>query len=66
MKKIMSDFDQIKYTNEFNKKKYDRITLIVPKGQKEVLKEYAKIKGVSLNEFITSLIRKELNDKTAF
>ena len=43
-----------------------RKNMIVPKGQKEVLKEYAKIKGVSLNEFITSLIRKELNDKTAF
>ena len=57
----MSEFNQVKYINEFIKEKYDRINLTVPKGQKEMLKEYARAKGMSVNEFINSLIAKELN-----
>ena len=57
----MSEFNQTKYINEFMKEKYDRIGLMVPKGQKEIIKAYAKSKNMSLNEFINSLIRAELN-----
>ena len=31
------EFNQIKYQNEFKKKKYDRFELVMPKGQKEVI-----------------------------
>lgn len=57
----MSDFNQTKYINDFMREKYDRIGLMVPKGQKEVIKEHAKSKGMSVNEFINSLIRAELD-----
>ncbi len=57
----MSEFNQTKYINEFMKEKYDRIGLMVPKGQKEIIKAYAKSKNMSVNEFINSLIRAELN-----
>ena len=57
----MSEFNQTKYINEFMKEKYDRIGLMVPKGQKEIIKAYAKSKNMSVNEYINSLIRAELN-----
>lgn len=49
-------FDQIKYQNEYNKQKYDRITIMVPKGVKEELKAKAKAEGMSMNEYICSKV----------
>ena len=31
------EFDPVKYKNDFNKETYDRISLLVPKGRKEVI-----------------------------
>lgn len=45
-------FDQIKYKNDYNKQKYDRINLMVPKGKKDELKKIAKEAGMSVNEYI--------------
>lgn len=42
------------YVNEYKKEKYDRITLLVPKGEKERYKEMAKNSGMSLSEFFVS------------
>ncbi len=56
----MSDFDQIKYQNNYIKEKYDRIGLTLPKGEKERIKEAASKKNMSINEFIYSIIKKEL------
>lgn len=53
-------FDQIKYQNEYNKNKYDKILLCIPKGQKDIIKEKAKLEGKSVNEFIYSAVKKEL------
>ena len=39
------EFNQIKYQNEFKKKNYDRFELVMPKGQKEVIKQRAKAAG---------------------
>ena len=52
----MSDFDQIKYQNEYNKQKYDRITIMTPKGKKDKIKAAAKAAGISVNEFINQAI----------
>ena len=52
----MSDFDQIKYQNEYNKQKYDRITIMTPKGKKDEIKAAAKAAGISVNEFINQAI----------
>ena len=52
----MSDFVQIKYQNEYNKQKYDRITIMTPKGKKDEIKAAAKAAGISVNEFINQAI----------
>ena len=39
-------FDQIKYQNEYNKQNYDRVTFMIPKGKKDLIKESAKANGV--------------------
>lgn len=53
-------FDPVKYRNSFNKEKYDRVNIMLPKGQKEVVKAYAGERGLSLNAFIIGLINKEM------
>lgn len=45
--------------NAWNAKNYDRITVIVPKGQREQIKKAAEQRGFkSTNEFITFLLKK--------
>lgn len=50
------------YKNKYNAKHYDRINLIVPKGEKDRLKQLATAQGISLNEYICRLILKQEND----
>ena len=42
--------------NKYNNKTYDRIQLVVPKGQKDEIKSHAQAKGESLNKFINRAI----------
>ncbi len=56
----MSEFNQIKYQNEYNKQKYDRTTIMTPKGKKEQIKAAAKAAGMSMSEFIVSAIEEKL------
>lgn len=48
--------EAIKYNNEFNKKSYDRINFTVPKGQREVIQEVARLKNESTNAYIYNAI----------
>ena len=59
----MSEFNQIKYQNEYNKQKYDRTTIMTPKGKKEQIKAAAKASGMSMNEFIVSAIDEKLENQ---
>lgn len=52
----MSEFNQIKYQNDYIAENYDRVNLTLPKGEKERIKELAKEKGLSLNEYIRSAV----------
>lgn len=55
-------FDATKYKNDFQKEKYDRIIVNVPKGEKEIIDRKAKEKGYkSLNAFIVETIKEKLN-----
>lgn len=57
----MSDFDQAKYIQEYQKEKYDRCIFNVPKGQKKAIQEHFRKKGyASLNMYINDLIRKDM------
>lgn len=47
-------------TARYNKKTYDRIDLVVKKGQREVLKNLAARQGKSLNRFILDAVEAEI------
>lgn len=47
-------------TARYNKKAYDRISLVVPKGQRNRIAEYAAMQGKSMNRFILDAITKEM------
>lgn len=51
-------------TARYNKKTYDRIELVVKKGQRQVLKDYAASQGKSLNRFILDVIEAEMKKST--
>lgn len=51
------EFNQIEYINAYNREKYDRITILVPKGRKEEIKATAKKEGLSVNEYIINAIK---------
>ncbi len=57
----MSEFDSVKYKNDFNKQNYDRIAIMVPKGKKEEIKAAAKARGKSMNEFIVAALEVYMN-----
>ena len=46
--------------NRYNEKAYDRIFIVVPKGQKDVIRERAEERGQSINTFIIKAIEKEM------
>ncbi len=57
----MERFNATKYKNDFQKERYDRIILNVPKGKKPEIEDYRKKKGFkSLNEYINELIRRDM------
>ena len=49
-----------KYVNEYQKAKYDRITILRSAGEKVKLEEIAKEKGCSLTQFINQCIDEKL------
>lgn len=54
-------FNATKYKNNYQKEKYDRIIVNVPKGQKNVIDEQAKKRGYkSLNSFVVDAINEKL------
>ena len=47
-------------TARYNKKAYDRIDVVVPKGQREIIKAFAASQGKSLNRFICDAIERQM------
>lgn len=48
-------------TARYNKKAYDRINIIVKKGQRQVIKDFAASQGKSLNRFTCDAIEHQMN-----
>ncbi len=48
-------------TARYNKKAYDRINVIVKKGQRQIIKDFAASQGKSLNRFICDAIDFQMN-----
>lgn len=44
----------------YQDKAYDRFAVLVPKGEKERLKAFAKEKGKSLNAFVVEAIKEKI------
>ena len=51
-------------TARYNKKAYDRIDVVVKKGQRQVIKEFAARQGKSLNRFICDAIEYQMNKES--
>lgn len=51
---------ELSYIAQYQKEKYDRITVMAPKGRKEELKAAAEFKGMKLSEFVLDCVNKEL------
>lgn len=49
-----------KYVNEYQKEKYDRITVMADKGKKAEYRAAAKSKGMSLSAFIMSCVDEKI------
>lgn len=49
------------HVNKYISKAYDRINLTVPKGQKDIIKEFADSNGESVNGYINRLIAADMN-----
>ena len=50
----------IRASNKYNKNNYERIEIVVKKGEKAKIKTYAESKGQSTNAYITGLIYKDM------
>jgi predicted HicB family RNase H-like nuclease len=50
----MANYQKTK--DEYLKNKVDTFVVRVPKGQKQIIQDFAKLNGMSLNSFVVSLI----------
>jgi predicted HicB family RNase H-like nuclease len=51
---------QQKATNKYIAKAYDRLNIVVPKGKREEIKDYAQRNGESLNGYVCRLIKEDM------
>ncbi|MBR7146351.1 MAG: Arc family DNA-binding protein [Oscillospiraceae bacterium] len=56
-------FDPTAYKNEFNRQAYDQITLRVPKGQREKIAQIAAERGMSTNQYILHLVKRDAEEQ---
>lgn len=59
---MANDNPTYKAIDKYKRKTYDRIELLVYKGEKQKIKDYASKKGKTVNGFITELIRNEMKN----
>lgn len=57
--------NRTEYKNQYSKDNYDRINLVLPKGQKSILKDFCDKVDISLNEYIKLLIREDTRSGTS-
>ena len=54
------EFNQIKYQNEFKKANYDRVEILVKKGEMAIIKEIAAAAGQNVSEYINQAIKERM------
>ena len=50
-------------TARYNKRAYDRIDIIVPKGKRAIIQNFARKQGKSTNRFINDAIDKAMSEQ---
>lgn len=55
---------QTRAKNKYNAKTYDSLRIVVPKGKKELIKEYAEKQGKSINGFVNEAISEKIKADT--
>ena len=53
--------EQYKRQNEYNKKNYERVSLMFPSGKREKVRVAASAEGKSLNAYILEAIEEKMN-----
>lgn len=61
--KVTMKKDVNEYKNEFNRQKYDRIGLMLPKGKGDEWKAEAQKRGLSLNAFVIEAVKSYIETK---
>ena len=46
--------------NKYNAKAYDKVSVMLKKGQREIIADYASSQGLSLNGYINKLISEDM------
>ena len=52
----MPKFNQDKYADDYKRRNYDRINLLLPKGTRAKLQQIAKAAGISVNALFNDLV----------
>lgn len=51
-------------TARYNKKAYDCISVVVPKGERQKIADFAKSQGKSLNRFILDAVEEQMQKES--
>ncbi len=57
---------QTRAKNKYNRNHYDRINVIVPIGDRDVIRAVAEMNNMSMNEYICRLIYRSISAKYPF
>lgn len=52
--------EAFRYINQYQKEKYDRITILRPAGDKAIIEAIAKERGMSTSQFINQCIDEKI------
>lgn len=58
---MKNEFNQIKYQNEYNKEKYDRMSIMLPKGKRAIIKNRANNLSLSVNAYINRIVDNDIS-----
>ncbi len=54
------NFNSTDYKRSFNAQTYDRLNIVVPKGQKAQIEELARLRHQTVNGLVGSLLQREM------
>lgn len=54
------NFNSTDYKRSFNAQAYDRLNIVVPKGQKDNIEQLARMRNQTVNGLVGSLLQREL------